>query len=269
MSPHHERDILVLAQSASCEYIPRLLAALQSPASLYLFLELAPCGTIGDLLEAQSDGSGLPERWVVHWSAQTIEALEWLHAVAGYAHRDVKPGNMLLRADGHVLLADFGAAAPVDRTSRRVEALYCRTPAGTVDYMAPDILIAHQAALAIEDGDEPDGAAIYGVEVDYWSLGSTMYELLYGTCPFFAHSIPETYDRIFKHARYLSFPDAHDVSDDAVDLVGRCVEHHPSCADSIGCSARRTSGSVATASTSCGDIRSLPTSPGALRHEVC
>lgn len=45
--------------------------------------------------------------------AQTVVALEAIHA-AGYIHRDIKPDNLLLDAQGHMKLSDFGLCKPVD-----------------------------------------------------------------------------------------------------------------------------------------------------------
>jgi len=93
---------------------------------------------------------------VAHFGIQAAEALDHAHG-QGTLHRDIKPGNLLVDADGVVCVADFGLARAVDHTdvSRSGEVV------GTLRYMAPE-----------QTRGDADARS------DIYALGLTLYELL-------------------------------------------------------------------------------------------
>ena len=144
---------------------------------------------------------------------------------------DVKPHNFVLNRTAHVRLIDFGSAAPLVPGSRVVPLEHCRVPCGTCDYISPEILQAHEAALvAIEmsadeeaDRREDTGEGGYGVETDWWSTGAMIYEMVYGVAPFFARDIRSTYLKIVDFRKSLTLHTNVCVSTELGDLLRQYV----------------------------------------------
>ena len=116
------------------------------------------------------------ENMASFYLAEITLALEHLH-IEGIIYRDLKPENILLDKEGHIKLTDFGLCK---------EAIYhadmTHTLCGTIEYMAPEILIRQG----------------HGKLVDWWSLGTLMYDMLTGAPPFLSDSRKGTIDKILK-----------------------------------------------------------------------
>ena len=127
----------------------------------YLVMELVEGGTLGDLIAR--DGP-LPVGQALAITDSILAALGAAHA-DGLVHRDVKPANILIGADGRVKLADFGIAKAQD-LGRDLTAT--GQVLGTAGYLAPE-----QAA-----GGEATPAS------DVYAAGVVLYEMLAGEPPF-------------------------------------------------------------------------------------
>jgi hypothetical protein len=126
----------------------------------YLAAEYIPGGT---LKERIAEG-GLSVAEILDITSDIAQGLDFAHQ-KGFVHRDVKPGNVLFRNDGRVVLADFGIAKAMDGSNSSTVA---GSSIGTPDYMSPE-----QAR-----GEPVDGRS------DLYSLGTVLYEMLQGHPPY-------------------------------------------------------------------------------------
>jgi len=127
----------------------------------YLVMNFVEGQSLADLIAARGP---LPEARVLEWARQLLDALAYCHA-QGVVHRDIKPQNIIIRADGRPILVDFGLAKLWDprdpRTRTAVRAM------GTPEYAPP----------------EQYGTSLTDHRSDIYSLGATLYHALTGKEP--------------------------------------------------------------------------------------
>uniref|UniRef100_A0ABI7YYD3 Protein kinase C n=1 Tax=Felis catus TaxID=9685 RepID=A0ABI7YYD3_FELCA len=149
----------VFEQASSNPFLVGLHSCFQTTSRLFLVIEYV---NGGDLMFHMQRQRKLPEDHARFYAAEICIALNFLHE-RGIIYRDLKLDNVLLDADGHIKLTDYGMCkeglGPGDTTST-----FCGTP----NYIAPEIL----------RGEE------YGFSVDWWALGVLMFEMMAGRSPF-------------------------------------------------------------------------------------
>nr|XP_027221113.1 serine/threonine-protein kinase Genghis Khan-like [Penaeus vannamei] len=129
---HEERDVLVYGDR---RWITNLHYAFQDDSNLYLVMDYY-CG--GDLLTLLSKFEDrLPEDMARFYIAEMILAIDSIHKLR-YVHRDIKPDNVLLDANGHIRLADFGSCLRLQEDGT----VQSNVAVGTPDYISPEILRA-------------------------------------------------------------------------------------------------------------------------------
>ncbi|MDB5956159.1 serine/threonine-protein kinase [Ramlibacter sp.] len=132
----------------------------------YLAMEYVAGGELAARMRA-----GLPREQALTLFAQAVGAVAELHR-AGLVHRDLKPANFLLRADGRLVLADYGLVVAAGHSDPRFVA---GAVFGTPRYAAPEQLQGAPAAPA----------------ADVYSLGVLLHEMLAGHPPFPGETLME------------------------------------------------------------------------------
>ncbi|KAK9831906.1 hypothetical protein WJX81_007961 [Elliptochloris bilobata] len=130
----------------------------------------------GELFEVLEDDQRLGEAEVQRIAKQLVQALHYLHSNR-IIHRDMKPQNVLIGANGVVKLCDFGFARAMSSNTVMLTSIK-----GTPLYMAPELV-----------QEMP-----YTEAVDLWSLGVILYELFVGQPPFYTNSIYSLIHHIVK-----------------------------------------------------------------------
>ncbi|MFF3784013.1 protein kinase [Streptomyces sp. NPDC001933] len=153
------------AQTAARLSHPHLVAVFDFGAwedRFYLVMELVEGRSLGDLLNAEER---LGAEQVARIAGQAAAGLAAAHR-QGIVHRDIKPGNLMLDAEGSVKIGDFGIAQFVDDPSAALTTT--GQIVGTSLYLAPERALGRTA----------------GAASDMYSLGCVIYQLLLGDPPF-------------------------------------------------------------------------------------
>lgn len=128
----------------------------------YLVMQFVEGVTVADVLAEQGR---LPIGWAAAVAAQTCAVLVAAHD-AGLVHRDLKPGNLMLCADGSIRVLDFGLAVALGGGDSQITR--SGQSVGTPAYMAPELVLGEAT----------------GSWTDLYALGCTLHELLTGAPPF-------------------------------------------------------------------------------------
>uniref|UniRef100_A0A7S1XE55 non-specific serine/threonine protein kinase n=1 Tax=Compsopogon caeruleus TaxID=31354 RepID=A0A7S1XE55_9RHOD len=230
-----EREILA---TVNHPFIITMYASFQTAERLYYVMDFCQGGEFYQFLQKQPN-KRLPESAVKFYIAEVVLALEYLHHM-GFIYRDLKPENVLMRANGHVALTDFDLSKQGQAISPRVVETHlslmqkmksamssnkangppsgrksleildsepvltgdCTSFVGTEEYIAPEIV----------DGTNQTAA------VDWWTVGILCYEMLFGQTPFKGGTQDETFRNILG-GKQLQFPDDIPVSKDCKNFV--------------------------------------------------
>ena len=235
------------AASIDHPYICKVYELIEDDAEAYLVMEFVEGETLSAILRRGKPPLGQS----VQLASEIVEGLAAAHS-RGLVHRDVKPSNVIVNADGHVKLLDFGLARedviskPDDRTRTSPSGRSDHT-AGTPQYMSPEQAAGQPVTF----------------RADLFSVGVIMFECLSGQLPFVGKSSYDYVRHLLADAPRRLGRLAPGAPADLVDLVERCLEKNPpdrpeSAADVLA-ELRRIAGSltgVGTVFNTAGAVRS-------------
>ena len=200
-------DLLAEARSAAALAHPNVVTVLhvaQEAGACFVVSELMPRGSVQGILDRQGPLS------VPAANAVMLQAIRGVAAAhrSGLVHGDLKPGNLLVTADGSVKVADFGLASRwnvTDPQQRR------RSVAGTPRYLAPECCQGRPASFASD---------VYALGMSWWAVlcGQPPYDAENATAVFRLHVTAPVPD-IGQWRRDLSRPFA--------EVLTRCLAKDP------------------------------------------
>ena len=196
---HLAKSEITIQQTLNSSKIVKIKEYIEDSKYIYIIQEYCKNNALSKLL---SKRKYLTEIEVQNYIFQLIQGLHYLHSCK-IIHRDIKPNNLLLDDKLELKIADFGLSKKLSEGQKLKEQL------GTQVYMAPEIW------KLSEEG--------YSFEVDIWSLGITMYQLLTGELPFKVKN--NNGKNIIKGE--FGFPESPSISKEAKNLIKQILVIEP------------------------------------------
>nr|AML78029.1 putative LOV domain-containing protein [Lindsaea linearis] len=222
-----EREILAALDHP---LLPTLYASFQTKTHVCLVTDFCPGGELFLVLDRQPL-KVFSEETAKFYSAEIVIALEYLHC-QGIIYRDLKPENVLLQKNGHIVLTDFDLSfitsckpqlikperPPGKGRKRRPlpPPFFMAEPVnssnsfvGTEEYIAPEVITG----------------AGHSSAVDWWAVGILLYEMIYGRTPFRGKNRQKTFANILH--KDLTFPSSIPASLAARQLINGLLHRDP------------------------------------------
>jgi eukaryotic-like serine/threonine-protein kinase len=155
-----QREARAVARVSDHPHVVTIYDIGEHEGSAFIVMEYFPGGTVADRLRSAGP---IPAPTVLTWLDEAASALDHAHR-AGIVHRDVKPANLLLDANGRLAVGDFGIA----RMATDVNVTSTGTVLGTAAYLSPEQALGQAATPAS----------------DRYALAVVAFQLLTGARPF-------------------------------------------------------------------------------------
>jgi len=192
-----EIQILHLVEHQSCV---SFVESRETNDNIYIVMEYVGGG---DLLDAILDVGGFEEPRAARAISDILHGLDYLHST-GICHRDMKPENILYHPDQEVWkIADFGCATLFTEQNP-----YMHDFEGTIQYMAPEILLGEK----------------YTKSIDVWATGVICYVSLSACFPWEGRTDAEVQESIMRYKIKFYSPEFDNVSPDAIGFILRLLE---------------------------------------------
>ncbi|XP_034383096.1 serine/threonine-protein kinase PAK 6-like isoform X3 [Cyclopterus lumpus] len=159
--PHSSYDLkVVIMRDYRHHNVVEMFASALVEEELWVIMEYLQGGALTHIVSE----TRLNEEQTATVCEGVLQALSYLHS-QGVVHRDVKSDSILLSVDGRIKLSDFGFCAQISKDVPKRKSLV-----GTPYWMAPEVI----------------SKTPYGTEVDIWSLGIMVVEMVDGEPPYFS-----------------------------------------------------------------------------------
>ncbi|KXN84985.1 hypothetical protein AN958_11830 [Leucoagaricus sp. SymC.cos] len=242
-----------MAAEGKDPFVVKLWWSFHDKENLFLVMDFHPGG---DLATQLARWGRLGRDRARFYAAEIVEGVEGLHA-AGVIYRDLKPENILIGSDGHIVLTDFGLSKEFPRRNPTSGASVPMTPQQEITASAAwmnsgngsnsptpgtpgsDQVVNGWPGQSIGLGDQTTtfcGTAEYlapeviqglpySYEVDWWSFGTMLYEMLTGITPFWANNHSDMYVRVLQDE--LQFPEDRAMDQDTKSLIRGLLQRNP------------------------------------------
>lgn len=239
--------------------LPRLRGVFETEKIVGFAIDYCNGGNLHSLRKKQSEKMFSNDA-IRFYAAEMVLALEYLHDL-GIVYRDLKPDNVMIQENGHIMLVDFDLSTKLKpitppqslshnssserskpskekHTKNRLFSRFYRcnsgispcdsdflpTDSGSFKGNEPESVEKSKSFVGTEEYVAPEivNGKGHGFEVDWWSLGVVLYEMLYGTTPFNGTNRKETFYRILSKE-----PELTGEKTALRDLIRRLLEKDP------------------------------------------
>jgi serine/threonine protein kinase len=175
-----------------------LYFSFQTPTNLYMVIDCCSDKTLESLITEKDKFSEEEARFYL---AEIIVAIEYIHNI-GVLYRDMKPENILIGLDGHIMLADFGLSKENVGKNELAKSFL-----GSPIYLAPEMVTGQG----------------FTQSSDIYAIGIVFYEMLFGEDPYHTNDKVVLYERI----KGMEVKMLEEVSPEAEDLLKRLLIKEP------------------------------------------
>ncbi|KAG5071691.1 hypothetical protein JHK86_006902 [Glycine max] len=239
--------------------LPRLRGVFETEKVVGFGIDYCHGGTLHSLRKKQTEKM-FSDDTIRFYAVELVLALEYLHNL-GIVYRDLKPENVMIQDNGHIMLVDFdlskklnpksphslsqnSSPSPNSKTKQtRKQRLmrfysFCNSgilpcdsdsepPLSSVNSVRrteSDLVEKSNSFVGTEEYVAPEivSGKGHGFSVDWWSYGVVLYEMLYGTTPFKGSNRKETFYRIL-----MKEPELTGEKTALRDLIGKLLEKNP------------------------------------------
>jgi len=196
----HTRTERSVLSKLNHPFLAKLHWSFQSEENLYFIMDFI---NGGELFHHLAIEKRFNEERAKFYAAEIVSGMEYLHN-EGVIYRDLKPENLLLSNKGHIVMTDFGLSKEGLHAEDSRTATFCGTP----EYLAPEII----------KGDD------YTKAIDWWSVGTLIFEMLTGLPPFYTEDEENMYHKIMTAEIDFS---KHHFTPEAQDIIKKFLNRDP------------------------------------------